>query len=139
MMARRLVLLAVACSMVAAWVTLGVRTRQLIAAHGDDARLSRAEALAVPGRAFGAREDVLAWAAALIPTHARVYLQCPQPGSCSNPLANWITYRLSPRVFTDSAADADWVLVYRSGPSGITGARAVWRFSPGFAVLRRRS
>ncbi len=121
------------------WIGVGPGAVGMVREHARDAHLNAAQAFARPGEGFGAREDVLAWADATLPRHGRVYLDCPQPERCSNGLANWIAYRLEPRVFTDTPAQATWVLLYRtaSGRSAPPGFVLAATYAPGFAVARR--
>lgn len=130
--------MAVALSGVVFWTGIWSTARGLMADHQHDSHLTRAQARALPGTAVGAREDVLAWADQLLPKHARVYLDCPQPTRCLNGLANWITYRLTPRVFTDLPSQADWILFYNT-PQGLAGAPPVTglrSYGPEFAIGR---
>ena len=66
------------------------------------------------------------------------FLECPQPTSCQNALANWITYRLQPRVFTDFPGQPQWVLFYNTATHALSGARftALTEYASGFAVGR---
>jgi hypothetical protein len=124
------------------WAGVWPQARELVSDHAHNARLSREQALALPGTALPAtaapaREDVLAWADSVLPRRARVFLDCPQPAPCTNPLANWITYRLEPRVFTDSASQAQWVLFYGT-PARWLATTSVMEFAPGYAIGRLR-
>jgi hypothetical protein len=120
------------------WSNLWPDVHDLVSEHSADARLSSEQALALPGTHFGAREDVLAWADALLPLHARVFLECPQPGNCSNGLANWITYRLQPRVFTSYPSQARWVLVYNTPRTALPTFHITHpvTYAPGFLIGR---
>lgn len=133
-----LVVASVAIGALAFWSNLFPQTRALIDEHGRDSRLTAEQALALPGTAYRAREDFLAWADARLPRRAAVFLYCPQPAPCSNALANWITYRLQPRVFTDLPTQAQWVLFYATSPSTLRGAPLTWLvpYAPGFALAR---
>ncbi len=120
------------------WRSAWTEGRGLIDQHSRDARLTREQALALPGTAYGAREDVLAWADVHLPRRARVFLECPQPTPCPNALANWITYRLQPRVFTDRPGQARWVLFYGTSTSALSGTRVMGliEYASGFAIGR---
>ncbi len=121
------------------WIGVGPGAVGMVHERAHDAHLTAAQALARPGEGLGARADVLAWADATLPRHGRVYLDCPQPASCSNALANWIAYRLEPRVFTDTPAQATWVLLYRRAPDEPlpAGFALAATYARGFAVARR--
>jgi hypothetical protein len=123
---------------IAFWGNVFPRAGSLIDDHNRDARLSREQALALPGRRWGAREDALAWADSVLPLNARVFLECPQPSPCTNALANWITYRLQPRVFTDYPNQAQWVLFYGTPTGALSSPRltGVIEYAPGFAIAR---
>jgi hypothetical protein len=68
------------------------------------------------GVPLGAREDILKVVDDRIPKQDSIFLVCRDP-ACSGGLNVWITYRLAPRIFTDSRRDADWVLLYNAVPS----------------------
>ena len=51
--------------------------------------------------------------AAGAPRKATVHLICP---NCSVELGQWITYRLTPRIFSDRPAPGQWVLTYDATP-----------------------
>ncbi|HWF74462.1 MAG TPA: hypothetical protein VG186_14025 [Solirubrobacteraceae bacterium] len=120
------------------WSNAWPDARTLVDEHSRDARLSTEQALAVPGARWGARDDVLAWADAVLPRDANVFLECPQPSNCSNGLANWIAYRLEPRVFTDFPAQAQWILFYATPRSALPSVRLtrVIGYGPGFLIGR---
>lgn len=124
---------AVVLGVVAFWANVWPQARALVRLHDRDQRLTFAQARAAPGVRYGADEPFLEWAGRRLPRDARVFLNCPQPRSCPNALANWITYRLTPRVFTDYASQAQWVLFYGTPPPP---SAAVARFAPGFALER---
>jgi hypothetical protein len=133
-----LTIVAVVLAGFALWSTIWPQARDLIDQHSADARLTRAQALALPGTVWGAHEDVLAWAATRLPRRATVYLECPQPEHCSNGLANWIAYRLAPRVFTDLPVQAQWILFYATPPSELASPRVngLQQYAPGYAIAR---
>jgi hypothetical protein len=120
------------------WRGVWPEVRALVSLHTYDERLTPAQAFASPGSEYGAREGFLAWAADRLPPRARVFLACAQPTPCSNALANWITYRLGPRVFTDFAVQAQWVLFYGTPTSALVLRRPtrVLTYAPGFAIGR---
>jgi hypothetical protein len=128
----------VALSAFAFWHGAWTQARSLVDQHRGDDRLTAVQALASPGAQYGADEPFLAWAQARLPRAARVFLDCPQPQTCSNALANWITYRLQPRLFTIYPTQAQWVLFYATGAGSLSGTQlaGVQRFRPGFAVAR---
>jgi hypothetical protein len=134
-----LAVVAVVAGGFAFWSNVWPDAETFVDFHARDARLSAEQALAVPGGGFGAREDVLAWADALLPRGARVFLECPEPTNCSNGLANWIAYRLQPRVFADFPAQAQWILFYRTPRSALGTSvplTGVVQYAPGFAIGR---
>lgn len=115
------------------WTHVWPQARSMVLLHESDSRLTPAQAFANPGVRLHANEGFLAWADQRLPPTARVFLDCPEPRPCPNELSNWITYRLTPRVFTDYRGEAQWVLFYgTAGPAapGIVG------YSPGFAIER---
>ncbi len=120
------------------WTGVWATARGLVKQHEHDAGLSRAQALALPGTSMQAREDFLAWAARIVPKRATVYLDCPQPTRCLNGLANWISYRLTPRVFTDLPSQAQYVLFYNAPPSeaGAPRVSALRFYGADFALGR---
>jgi hypothetical protein len=123
---------AVGFGALAFWAKVFPETRTLVRLHTHDGRLTSAEARALPGERFGADEQFLAWADGRLPRFARVFLDCPQPQPCTNVLANWITYRLTPRVFTDFRSQAQWVLFYRTASPRAPGVH----FAPGYGLER---
>jgi hypothetical protein len=124
---------AVVLGAVAFWAGAWPEARALVRLHERDQRLTSAQARVVAGDTYGANEPFLAWADRLLARNARVFLDCPQPSPCSSFLANWITYRLTPRVFTDYETQAQWVLFYDTAP---LRSAAVARFSARFALER---
>jgi hypothetical protein len=110
--------------------------RDLVEQHSADSKLSRAEAAVAAGGQFPAREDFLGWAESQLPSHARVFLAC---GRGCGP-REWITYRLSPRVFVERPRQAGWLLFYDEAPtpalSGLIGRRR--EFQPRFLVAQVR-
>jgi hypothetical protein len=124
---------AVVLGVVAFWAGVWPQARTLVRLHEHDQHLTSAQARALPGTRYGADEAFLAWASHRLPPGAQVFLDCAQPHPCSNALANWITYRLTPRVFTDYSTQAQWVLFYGTAAPR---AAAVVRFAPGFALER---
>ncbi len=133
-----LTVVAVALAGFAFWSNVWSVGRGFISQHAVDARLTAEQALAVPGGEYGAREDVLAWADGVLPRQARVFLDCQQPNPCQNALANWITYRLLPRVFTDFPWQAQWVLFYDTPPGALESVKVSDEvvYKPGFAIAR---
>jgi hypothetical protein len=118
------------------WTSIWPDARDLVRGHSHDARLTPAQRLAVPGAQYGAQERVLAWADASLPPRARVFLECPQATNCSNGLANWIAYRLEPRVFTDYPQQAQWILFYNTPRSALASLplTAVKQYAPGYVI-----
>jgi hypothetical protein len=130
--------IAIVIGAVTFWSDVWPEARSLVRLHRADGHLTRAQAFAEPGQAFGADEPFLAWAARELPPRARVFLECPQPKPCSYGLPNWITYRLAPRVFTDYPTEAQWVLFYGTPTRALSSATftVVARYAPGYVVGR---
>jgi hypothetical protein len=97
--------------------------RKLNTQYATDKDRPRAQLNNAGGAASNAREDFLAFAEQRIPSRARVWLVC-EP-TCGG-MEQWVTWRLLPRPFVDSAEDADWVLMYNALPrdAGLRGAAA---------------
>jgi hypothetical protein len=90
--------------------------RSLLNARDDNARLPPEVIRGAGGGIFQANENVLKAADDRIPKQDSVFLVCRDP-SCGGGLNVWITYRLAPRIFTDSRRGADWVLLYNARPA----------------------
>jgi hypothetical protein len=129
---------AVALSAFLFWHGVWPQAARLVDLHNRDGRLSREQALAAPGYAYGVNAGFLAWADGRLPRRARVFLDCPEPVSCPHGVANFITYRLQPRVFTDFARQANWVLFYSQPGTALGSARvtALATYRAGFAIGR---
>jgi hypothetical protein len=78
-----------------------------------NAKITPAAARAAGGGAFPAREEILQVVDDRIPKQDKVFLECRDP-ACGGGLNLWITFRLAPRIFTDSPQEADWVLLYNA-------------------------
>ena len=120
------------------WSNVWPEGHALVSEHTADARYTPEEALAGPGLPFGADEQALSWADSVLPLRARVFLECPQPAPCSNSLANWITYRLQPRVFTSYPSQARWIFFYDTPPTALPAVRftGAVQFVPGMVIGR---
>ena len=85
--------------------------RGLITARGSNDSLPRAAIRGAGGGIFPAREDILQVVDDRIPKQDSVFLVCRDP-TCGGGVNYWITFRLAPRIFTDSPRGADWVFLY---------------------------
>jgi hypothetical protein len=113
--------------------------RNILTQRGIDAKTTAAERRASVGQRFGAREDILRVVDEQIPRRAKVLLICP---NCSAELGQWITYRLTPRRFTDGPEGAEWIFTYDSTPEkgdveedDLVDPRTI---APGFEIARLR-
>lgn len=133
-----LAVVAVVVAGFAFWSNAWPEVHDLVSEHSADARLTPEQALSLPGSLWGARADVLDWANGVLPQRARVFLECPQESNCSNGLANWITYRLQPRLFTSFASQAQWILFYNTPRSALPTVHVtdVVQYAPGFLIGR---
>ncbi|MGI9099463.1 MAG: hypothetical protein ACR2H2_13410 [Solirubrobacteraceae bacterium] len=116
-----------------AWVT----TRSLLTERSANARLSPSEYQGRGGTIFSAREDFLTFVDSRVPRAATVHLAC----ACSDE-RDWISWRLSPRRFTERPQDADWLVFYRVQPQDADVPAGAYerlvRFEPGFELARVR-
>jgi len=103
--------IAVAVGGAAFWLGGYASLRHLLDEHASFEGSTVAQANAAAGGQFPADEGFMAWADAHLPKTARVYLACT--GHCP---AEWVTFRLSPRVFVSSPAQAQYVLFYDIAP-----------------------
>jgi hypothetical protein len=87
--------------------------RGLVDGRGANASLPREAIRGAGGALFPAREDILRVVDDRIPKQDSVFLVCRDP-TCGSGVNVWITFRLAPRIFMDSARDADWVLLYNA-------------------------
>jgi hypothetical protein len=118
------------------WAKIWPRVSGLVREHSQDSQLTAEQALSIPGVTFGANASVLAWADGALPREASVFLDC----TCANGLANWITYRLQPRFFTELPAQAQWILFYNTQPSTLSSPRItdLEVLASGYAIARVR-
>ncbi|MEY2443254.1 MAG: hypothetical protein QOJ46_2680 [bacterium] len=111
--------------------------RSLLHDRAANAKLSPAEYQARGGAIFAAREDFLEFVDSRIPRAASTYLVC----SCTDE-RDWISWRLSPRRFTNRPQDADWIVFYRATPKGTDVPPGLYgpliRFEPDFQLARVR-
>jgi hypothetical protein len=84
--------------------------------RADNVKLPEAAIKGAGGIAFPAREEILRIVDDKIPKQDTVFLVCKDP-ACAGALNVWITYRLTPRIFTETAKGADWVLLYNAAPA----------------------
>jgi hypothetical protein len=117
-LAGALTALAVAIGGAALWLDGYPTVRKLLAEHASSEVLTRAQANAAAGGLFPADEGFLAWADARLPKTATVWLECA--GHCPG---EWVTFRLSPRVFVSSPSQAQFALFYDVAPSSAAYAR----------------
>jgi hypothetical protein len=109
---------AVAVGGAAFWLDGYSTLRGLLRQHTSDEGETLMQANTAAGGLFPADEGFLAWANARLPQTARVYLECA--GHCPG---EWVTFRLAPRVFVSSPAQAQYALFYDIPPSLPTYAR----------------
>jgi hypothetical protein len=116
-----------------AWST----ARSLLHERPVDAKLGPAGYLGQGGAVFSAREDFLSLVDTRVPRRAPVYLVC----GCTDE-RDWISWRLSPRPFTDGPLDADWIVFYRAPPKDADVPASAYgplvRLGPDFALARVR-
>jgi hypothetical protein len=133
-------LLAVAAMAIAFWSAVWSEGHTLVDQHSSDSTLTSEQANAVAGNLFPANDAFLSFAAATVPSDATVYLWCgPAQAGCYDGLSDWISFRLSPRVFVSQPGQAQWVVVYGASP-GTTPFRIgqpLSVFGPDFATGRR--
>lgn len=133
-------LLAVAAMAIAFWSGVWSEGSALVTQHDSDAALTVEEANTLAGNLWPANNAFITFAAATIPTNAKVYLYCgPGQAACLDGVSDWVTFRLSPRVFVEHPGEAQWVVVY-----GAPLADAPFRFgdplrvyAAGYATGRR--
>lgn len=109
---------AVAVGGVSFWLNGYSSARSLLDGHASDLQLTRGQANAAGGGIFPADEGFLAWADARLPRKARVFLECT--GHCPG---EWVTFRLSPRVFVSSPKQAEYALFYDIDPKSVSYTR----------------
>lgn len=117
------------------WANVWPQTRGFVQAHNANAQLTREQANAAGGAAFSVNEPFMAYAADLIPSHARVFIDCgPHKKPCIG--QDWFTFRLTPRVFVAHPEQAQWAIFYGDNAAGERFALgwSVHQFAPGFAV-----
>jgi hypothetical protein len=109
------------------WLDGYSSARSLLNEHASDLQLTRGQANAAGGGIFPADEGFLAWADAHLPRNARVFLECT--GHCPG---EWVTFRLSPRVFVSSPIQAEYALFYDIDPKSApyTRGKPVAVFTP---------
>jgi hypothetical protein len=109
------------------WLNGYSSARSLLDEHASDRQLTRGQANAAGGGIFPADEGFLAWADALLPRKARVFLECT--GHCPG---EWVTFRLSPRVFVSSPEQAEYALFYDIDPKSVpyTRGKPIAIFTP---------
>ena len=113
--------------------------RNQLRERSANAKLSEQTIKGGGGGAFPAREDILSVADSKMPRKAKVYLVCKDPG-CAGALSTWITYRLGPRIFTDSPKDADYIFMYNATPADAklteSDMRDAVRIEDRYAIVR---
>jgi hypothetical protein len=110
--------LAVAIGGAPFWLEGYAASRRLLDEHSANEALTRGQANAAGGGIFPADEGFLAWVDARLPRNARIYMECT--GHCP---AEWVTFRLSPRVFVNSPREAQYALFYDVSPGSKAYAR----------------
>jgi hypothetical protein len=96
-----------------------------IASHFRD--IEPVDRRAIGGTGFpNSNEPFMRWVEVRVHPRDRVYLECGRR-ACSGSLAEWLTFRLTPRRFTDRPEQADWILFYGSDPGRAAYARGFER------------
>ena len=111
-------------------------TTGLVDAHNANAKLSREAANTQAGAVYSTdNEGFLAFADRVIPRTARVFIECGlHQGKCLQ--QEWVTFRLSPRVFVEHPSQARWAIFDGAEPSQEPFARGwrIYRYGPNLAV-----
>ena len=116
---------------------------QMVDDHSSSAKLSVEAANAAAGRLFRVGNNYIddkfmQFVDYTISRQTTVFIECgPHQSPCDN--QDWLTFRLSPRVFVPHPQQAQWAIFYDVDPAQESFA-AGWRlstYSPGFAVARR--
>ena len=131
---------AVAIAALSSFPVLWSDAHTLVNTHDQDAMLTREAANTAAGGTFPANEPFLAFAEANIPRSASVYLDCGTANAgCPGGLNEWISFRLTPRLFLPTPARARYALFYGANPATAAYARG-WRvlgFGANLAVAVR--
>jgi hypothetical protein len=108
-------LIAVALAGIAFWGGLWNMGRTFIKQSEEAPTVQSANAN--PGSLFPANETFLEAVEHAVPRNASMYLICgPNQVGCDS---EWISYRLSPRLFTEREDQAQYVVVYGDSPTTV--------------------
>jgi hypothetical protein len=137
--ARTIIVLALAFGYVAFWSKVWDTSKSLLSQRSQWQALTPAQA-AVAGTPNGVQDAFAEWIRARLQPGQRFYL-VPSPTQDVS-VYQWFTYRLLPNLATDQPKQADWLIFYGTSPKAsgylhqIKGIAS--QYGPGYSIARVR-